>query len=262
MDNTTSAGLGSGGANEPSFDFAGAQVLVTGGSNGIGQGIATAFVAAGAMVTITGTRASAVDYDHDLSAFAYRQCSMTDKEQIAGLAASFESLDVLVNNAGQVMPGGRFEYEPDVFEEALMINVAAAFRLTQLLRPVLAASSLDGGASVVNMASLSSYFAVEFVPGYGAAKAAVVQMTKTLAVNAAKEGIRVNAIAPGLIESNMTAPMLPHESMTKPHLDRTPARRVGTPDDIWPAVLFLCSSGARYITGQTLLVDGGFSVTG
>jgi NAD(P)-dependent dehydrogenase (short-subunit alcohol dehydrogenase family) len=262
MDNTTSAGLGSGGVNASSFDFSGAQVLVTGGSNGIGQGIATAFVAAGAQVTITGTRASAADYDHDLSAFSYRQCSMTDKEQIAALAASLDSLDVLVNNAGQVMPGGRFEYEPDVFEDALMINVAAAFRLTQLLRPVLAASSLDGGASVVNMASLSSYFAVEFVPGYGAAKAAVVQMTKTLAVNAAKEGIRVNAIAPGLIESNMTAPMLPHESMTKPHLDRTPARRVGTPDDIWPAVLFLCSSGARYITGQTLLVDGGFSVTG
>jgi NAD(P)-dependent dehydrogenase (short-subunit alcohol dehydrogenase family) len=262
MDNTTSAGLGSGGANAAAFDFADAQVLVTGGSNGIGHGVATAFVAAGAQVTITGTRASAADYDHDLSAFSYRQCSMTDKEQIAGLAASFESLDVLVNNAGQVMPGGRFEYEPDVFEEALMINVAAAFRLTQLLRPVLASSSLDGGASVVNMASLSSFFAVEFVPGYGAAKAAVVQMTKTLAVNAAKEGIRVNAIAPGLNESNLTAPMLPHESMTKPHLDRTPARRVGSPDDIWPAVLFLCSSGARYITGQTLLVDGGFSVTG
>jgi NAD(P)-dependent dehydrogenase (short-subunit alcohol dehydrogenase family) len=249
-------------SNGATFDFAGAQVLVTGGSNGIGQGIATAFVAAGAHVTITGTRTSAADYDHDLSAFSYRQCSMTDKEQIAALAASFDSLDVLVNNAGQVMPGGGNEYDPDVFEEALRINVAAAFRLTQALRPVLAGSRLAGGASVVNMASLSSFFAVEFVPGYGAAKAAVVQMTKTLATNAARDGIRVNAIAPGLIESNMTAPMLPHESLTKPHLDRTPARRVGTPDDIWPAVLFLCSSGARYITGQTLLVDGGFSVTG
>jgi NAD(P)-dependent dehydrogenase (short-subunit alcohol dehydrogenase family) len=262
-DSTTSAEIDrTTGSNATTFDYGGAHVLVTGGSNGIGLGIARAFAAAGAAVTITGTRSAAGEYDHDLTPFAYRQCSLTDKEQIAALAASFGSLDVLVNNAGQVMPGGRFEYEPDVFEEALQINVAAAFRLTQLLRPTLAASALDGGASVINMASLSSFFAVEFVPGYGAAKAAVVQMTKTLAVNAAKEGIRVNAIAPGLIESNMTAPMLPHEAMTKPHIDRTPARRVGTPDDIWPAVLFLCSSGARYITGQTLLVDGGFSVTG
>lgn len=249
-------------SNATTFDFAGARVLVTGGSNGIGLGIASAFRAAGADVTITGTRPTAGDYDHDVSAFEYRQCVMTDKDQIAALAASFDGLDVLVNNAGQVMPGGRFEYEPDVFDEALQINVAAAFRLTQALRPVLAASSLEGGAAVVNMASLSSYFAVEFVPGYGAAKAAVVQMTKTLAVNAAKQGIRVNAIAPGLIESNMTAPMLGHDALTKPHLDRTPAGRVGNPDDIWPAVLFLCSSSARYVTGQTLLVDGGFSVVG
>lgn len=248
--------------NASSFDFTGAQVLVTGGSNGIGLGIATAFAEAGASVTITGTRTSAADYDHDLSQFGYRQCVMTDKAQIADLAALFDALDVLVNNAGQVMPGGKMEYDPDVFDEALQINVSAAFRLTQALRPLLAVSSLEGGASVVNMASLSSFFAVEFVPGYGAAKAAVVQMTKTLAVNAARDGIRVNAVAPGLIESNMTAPMLGIDAMTAPHLARTPAGRVGTPDDVWPAVLFLCSSAARYVTGQTLLVDGGFSVVG
>lgn len=248
--------------NASTFDFTDAHVLVTGGSNGIGLGIAHAFADAGASVVITGTRESADGYDHDLSRFSYRQCVMTDRDQIAALAASVESLDVLVNNAGQVMPGGKTEYDPDVFEQALQINVAAAFRLTQLLRPVLSLSSIDAGASVVNMGSLSSFFAVEFVPGYGAAKAAVVQMTKTLAVNAAKDGIRVNAVAPGLIESNMTAPMLAIDAMTAPHLARTPAARVGTPDDIWPVVLFLCSSGARYVTGQTLLVDGGFSVMG
>jgi 3-oxoacyl-[acyl-carrier protein] reductase len=242
-------------ANAARFDFAGAHVLVTGGSNGIGLGIATAFAEAGATVTITGTRSAPDAYDHDLSSFGYRQCVMTERSQIEALAADLDRLDVLVNNAGQVFPGGANEYEPDVFEEALAINVSAAF-------PVMKASELDGGASVVNLASMASFFAVEFVPGYGAAKAAVVQMTKTLAVNAARDGIRVNAVAPGLIESNMTAPMLPHEALTKPQLDRTPLRRIGTPADVAPAVLFLASASARYITGHTLVVDGGFSVMG
>jgi 3-oxoacyl-[acyl-carrier protein] reductase len=248
--------------NSLSFDFTGAKVLITGGSNGIGLGLAGAFRQAGAEVTITGTRETAAAYDHDLSAFAYRQCALTDREQIAELAASFDALDVLVNNAGQVLPGGKNEYDPDVFEEALTINVSAAFRLTQACRPLLAASQHDGGAAVVNFASMASFFAIEFVPGYGAAKAAVVQMTKTLAVNAARQGIRVNAVAPGLVESNMTAPMMAHEAMVKPSIDRTPLGRVGQPDDISPAVMFLASSAARYITGHTLVVDGGFSIKG
>lgn len=248
--------------NDAQFNFSGARVLVTGGSNGIGLGIAGAFAAAGAEVTITGTKPLADAYEHDLSMFSYRQCVMTDRDQIEALAAGLDRLDVLVNNAGQVFPGGKNEYDPDVFEEALAINVSAAFRLTQRCRPLLKASAHDGGAAVVNLGSMASFFAVEFVPGYGAAKAAVVQMTKTLAVNAARDGIRVNAVAPGLIDSNMTAPMMPHEALTKPHLDRTPLGRVGTPADIAPAVMFLASSAARYMTGHTMVVDGGFSVMG
>jgi NAD(P)-dependent dehydrogenase (short-subunit alcohol dehydrogenase family) len=248
--------------NDVRFDFSGATVLVTGGSNGIGLGIAQGFAASGASVTITGTRDSAADYEHDLSGFSYRQCRLTDNAHLAALAESMPELDVLVNNAGQVFPRGKDEWDPDVFEEALQINVAAAFRLTHLLRAKLAASTLPGGASVINLGSLSSYFAVEVVPGYGAAKAAVVQMTKTLAVSAARQGIRVNAVAPGLIESNMTAPMMGFDELTRPYLDRTPAGRVGAPADIAPMVLFLCSAGASYITGQTVLIDGGFSIQG
>jgi 3-oxoacyl-[acyl-carrier protein] reductase len=254
--------MGEGLVNGVSFDFSGARVLVTGGSNGIGLGLAGAFSAAGAQVTITGTRESAAAYDHDLSTFEYRQCVMTDREQIGQLAASLSALDVLVNNAGQVLPRGKNEYDPDVFEESLAINVSAAFRLTQACRPLLAASGHDGGGAVINLASMASFFAIEFVPGYGAAKAAVVQMTKTLAVNAARQGIRVNAVAPGLVESNMTAPMMAHESMVKPSIDRTPLGRVGQPDDVAPAVMFLASGAARYITGHTLVVDGGFSIKG
>jgi 3-oxoacyl-[acyl-carrier protein] reductase len=246
----------------PRFDFGGAHVLVTGGTSGIGHAIATAFADAGAHVTITGSQADPGAYAADLTPFAYRQCRMTEPADIEGVAAQLERLDVLVNNAGRNLPGGRSEYEPAVFEETVAINLFGAFRMAHATREMLAASAIGGGASVVNLGSMSSFFGIEIVPGYGAAKAGVVQMTKTLAVAWAGHGIRVNAVAPGVVETNMTAPMLPFEQLTRPLLDRTPLGRFATPDEIAPAVLFLASSAARYITGQTLVVDGGFSVAG
>jgi len=244
------------------FDYAGARVLVTGGSNGIGLGVATAFRDAGAEVTITGTRASPGDYDHDLHGFAYHRCLLPDPDAVEAVAGALSGLDVLVNNAGQNLPGGRSEYDPDVFEEVVAVNLFAAFRMATACRGLLEASALDGGSSVVNVGSMSSFFGMEIVPGYGAAKAGVVQMTKTLAVAWARHGIRVNAVAPGVIESNMTAPMLPFDTITGPILERTPLRRFGTPADVAPVVLFLAGPAARYVTGQTLAVDGGFSVQG
>jgi NAD(P)-dependent dehydrogenase (short-subunit alcohol dehydrogenase family) len=244
------------------FDFSGARVLVTGGSNGIGLGVATAFRQAGAHVTITGTRPSADHYDHDLSAFEYRPCRLPDPDAVAAVADSLPGLDVLVNNAGQNLPGGRSEYDPEVFEEVVAINLFAAFRMASACQTLLQDSAVEGGASVVNVGSMSSFFGMEIVPAYGAAKAGVVQLTKTLAVAWARHGIRVNAVAPGIIETNMTAPMLPFEELTAPILDRTPMRRFGTPADIAPVVLFLASPAARYVTGQTIPVDGGFSVQG
>jgi len=101
---------------------------------------------------------------------------------------------------------------------------------------------------------------VPFVPGYGAAKAAIVQMTKNLGVAWARDGVRVNAVAPGLIESNMTSAMKGIEALEKPEIDRTPMGRWGVPEDVAPAFLFLASPAARFITGQTLCVDGGYSV--
>ena len=248
-------------SNETSFDFAGSTVLVTGGSNGIGAAIARDFAAAGADVVITGTRASASEYDGDLSAYAYRQLELTDKKAIDALAASFDHLDVLVNNAGANFPGGKHEAVPDVFEESVAINLFGGYRLAVGCKDKLAASGLEGGGSVINMASMAAFFAVPIVPGYAAAKAATVQMTKNLAATWAGEGVRVNAVAPGLVESNMTAPMKGVEMLEKPFIDRTPMARWGTPEDIAPVVLFLASSAALFITGQTLLVDGGFSIT-
>ncbi len=143
--------------NQVSFDFQGASVLVTGGTSGIGHGIARAFAAAGASVTVTGTRAAATDYETDLRAFSFRQAEMTDPASIERLVASLDALDVLVNNAGANFPGGRDEWEPDTFATAMELNLNGPMRLTTGCRELLRASTMDGGASVIGIASMAAF---------------------------------------------------------------------------------------------------------
>jgi NAD(P)-dependent dehydrogenase (short-subunit alcohol dehydrogenase family) len=246
--------------NKATFGFAEAAVLVTGGTSGIGHAIATAFADAGAEVTITGTRDTPSDYRTDISRFRYLPLQASDPDSIDQVVASVGSLDVLVNNAGANLPGGRDEWEPEVFATAIDINLNSAMRLAVGCRPALAASPLHGGASVVNLASMSAFRAVSMVPGYGAAKAGLVGLTQTLARAWAGEGIRVNAVAPGVIDTPMTAPLAHLPELRDAEISHTPMGRFGRPEEVAGAVLFLASGAASYITGATLAVDGGYLV--
>ncbi len=241
------------------FDFSGARVLVTGGSGGIGLGIARAFAAAGASVAITGRRPEASEYDADLAGFEYFSLEMRDAAGIERVARSLGSLDVLVNNAGENYPFDPSEWDPELFECSVAVNLVSVFRMSVACKGMLARSRLEGGASVLQIASQSAFRAVPLVPGYAAAKAGVVQMTKNLAVAWVAERIRVNAVAPGLVESGMTAAMRGLPELEKAELAKCPMGRWGKPADIAPALLFLASSAASFLTGQTLCVDGGYS---
>jgi 3-oxoacyl-[acyl-carrier protein] reductase len=246
--------------NRATFDFTGTVVLVTGGTSGIGHAIATAFRDAHATVHVTGTRSTAADYDTDLDGLDYHQLEMTDAAAVDQLGQSFGVLDVLVNNAGANFPGGRDEWIPDAFEDALTINLSGHFRLTMACHDALAASTAAGGANVVNLASMSAFRAVPIVPGYGSAKAGLLQLTRNLAARWATEGIRVNAVAPGVIDTPMTAPMQGFQPLVDEQIAHIPMGRFGTVAEISGVALFLCAEQASYMTGHAVAVDGGYAI--
>lgn len=236
------------------FDFTGQWVLVTGGTSGIGLAIARGFRDAGAKVAITGTRAGPGDYDEDLADLDFYRADMADLDSLGQLAAAVPRLDVLVNNAGTAVredPLGTA-----AFERTIDINLNAVYRLSHLVRERLAARP----GSIVNIASMTSYFGSPRVPGYGASKAAVLQLTKTLGALYAEDGIRVNAIAPGWIDTRLTAGIQTQEAISRPIVERTPMGRWGRPEEIAGTALFLASpDAAGFVTGVTIPVDGGYS---
>ncbi|MCW6508991.1 SDR family NAD(P)-dependent oxidoreductase [Lichenifustis flavocetrariae] len=234
--------------------FAGHHVLVTGGTSGIGAAIAQGFVALGATVTATGATTGEVEAAAQIESVAYAELDVRDDPGVRALVERHERLDVVVNCAGVIRRGD--ELDPEVFASVVDINLTGSMRVCAAARSRLAESS----GSIVNTASMLSFFGGGLVPGYAASKGGVAQLTKSLAIAYAAEGIRVNAVAPGWIETRLTSALQNDPARHKAISDRTALKRWGTPEDVVAAALFLASPGAAYITGVILPVDGGYLV--
>jgi len=235
------------------LDFSGAQVLVVGASRaGIGAAIARAFQDAGATVAITGAEPEPAPEDR--GRFAYTQLDVTDAAAIAALAARTPRLDVLVNGAAITARGE--EMAPDFFAKVVDINLTGSFRMALAFQPQLAAAK----GSLINIASMYATFGSPRNPAYGVSKAVVGQLTKSLAIAWAAEGIRVNAIAPGFIVTEQSARSRTDPAHVQRVTERTPLARWGQPQDLAGVALFLASPMAAFITGATIPVDGGYSI--
>ncbi len=235
------------------FDFTDAQVVVIGASRGgIGAAIARAFQDAGAQVQITGAEADCLP--EDARRFSYTQLDVTDTSAVTAFSKAHAHVDVLVNCAAITRRGE--EMEPAFFSHVLDINLTGSFRCAMAMHPGL--SSAEG--SVINVASMYARFGSPRNPAYGASKAGVEQLTKSLAIAWSADGIRVNAIAPGFIVTEQSARARQDPAFTKAVENRTPLSRWGQPDDIAGTALFLSSKEAGFITGACIPVDGGYSV--
>ena len=235
------------------FRFDDARVLVVGASRaGIGAAIARAFQAAGAQVAITG--AEPVPADEDQGRFAYIQLDITDPKAVRELAKGTDRLDILVNCAAITARGE--EMAPEFFERVVNVNLVGTFRMAEAFLPQLTAAK----GVLINVASMYASFGSPKNPAYGASKAAVAQLTKSLAIAWAPVGIRVNAVAPGFIVTEQSARSRTDPAHVAAVSARTPMGRWGQPADIAAPVLFLCSAAAGFMTGTCLAIDGGYSV--
>jgi NAD(P)-dependent dehydrogenase (short-subunit alcohol dehydrogenase family) len=235
--------------------YSGKRVLVTGGTSGIGAGIARGFLEAGAEVIATGVSQAEIDKAGDGLAVARRHVlDVRDGDAVKALVEELRTVDVVVNCAGVIRRGD--ELDPTVFEDVIDINLTGTMRVCMAARAQLAASR----GAIVNLASMLSYFGGGLVPGYAASKGGVAQLTKSLAIAFAADGIRVNAIAPGWIQTPLTVALHENEDRSRAILDRTPLKRWGQPEDLVGPVLFLCSPAASFMTGAILPVDGGYAV--
>jgi 3-oxoacyl-[acyl-carrier protein] reductase len=238
------------------LDFSGKQVLVVGGSSGIGNGIAQAFRVKGASVQVCGTRARAVDYlaseGSDLAGLDYAQLDVSDPSAIEKFEPAFDRLDVLVLAQGAVIYR-RGEFEMAGFRKVLEVNLMSLMACAGKFHDMLSASR----GSLIIVSSTAAYHSTKGNPAYNASKTGAMGLTRTLGQAWAEDGIRVNGIAPGLVDTKMTKVTTANPKRLEGAVERIPLKRLGTPADMAGAALFLASPLSSYIVGQTLVVDGG-----
>jgi 3-oxoacyl-[acyl-carrier protein] reductase len=238
------------------IDFSGKTVLVVGGSSGIGNGIARAFHGQGAQVHVWGTRPSAGHYRDEpgsvLEGLHYAQMDVADFPAVEAYRPPFPGLDVLVLSQGTVQYK-RAEFDMPGFQRVLDVNLGSLMACASKFHGMLAASH---GVLIV-VSSTAAFHATRGNPAYNASKSGAVGLTRTLGDAWARDGIRVNGIAPGLVDTKLTKVTTDHPERLKGALAKIPAGRLGTPEDMAGVALFLASPLASYIVGQTLVVDGG-----
>ncbi len=251
------------------FDLAGKTVIVTGSSRGIGRAIAEEMARAGARVVISGRKAEPCEAVASAIKAAGGEalaipCNVGDKQQVKALVdktrAAFGRIDCLVLNAAtNPYYGPLAEITDEVFDKVMAVNVKSQLWFCSLVLPEMAA---HGGGSIVLIASIGGYRGSPNLGGYSVSKAAVMQLARSLAGEWGKFNIRINCIAPGLVRTEFSKALMDNPEVLARRVAATPLGRVGEPGDIAGMAVLLASEAGRYITGQSIVIDGGATIAG